>query len=647
MAIYHLSMSNVSRGRGSSSVASASYITGKRMLDDTTNETYNYGRRQRVVAHGTILPPGADPAWDDPEKLWNEVERADKNKNARPAKKVVLALPREFDRETQRTVLEQFIREQLTSHGYAATWAIHDDGDGNPHAHILVANRPLKANGKWGPKSVNSYKLDENGERIPVIDPKTGAQKIGARHRRMWQSIKIPHRLDTVGALTDMRAAWSEICNARLAPDQAIDHRSFKEQGRDDLPTIHEGYAARRMEAAGHTSERCEINREIMDSREVQEVTETDLVRMGEAAVTTPGGLRDVCEAAAMYPSVSAARLAAIVGYANLPTNCITEWRPPTTRPLVISIPVNMIMAESPADEPVVSAIITAIAQAAAGQMMMSIPGQQLAEAASTIGGHGIIALVRKAVRWLVSKMREIADRLQRNKRKPEAEPTVAHAEDVIIAEIQPMDETIVDQSDDAEIAAILPMPAVGKEAMPALTTDSTVQIVSMRPTTEEERRRILQEAQKRIEQTDIVPWMEKHDIKKKAKRMRCGGRRMDVLRMADGSTIVVNGRSWTYADRAGLTGGGSLIQFALTFVEPYRSFDSTGGANWTRAVRELAEEICPDVVRYINQRPMTPEETAIDDGGVRQEKQPLYIESHQHAMTECAAQAPGFIHGV
>ena len=42
-----------------------------------------------------------------------------------------------------------------------------------------------------------------------------------------------------------------------------MDHRSYAAQGIEELPTIHEGYIARKIEANGGISERCEINREI------------------------------------------------------------------------------------------------------------------------------------------------------------------------------------------------------------------------------------------------------------------------------------------------------------------------------------------------------------------------------------------------
>ncbi len=59
-----------------------------------------------------------------------------------------------------------YCREFFVSKGMIADFAIHDKGDGNPHAHILLTIRAMDETGKWLPKSRKVYDLDENGERI-------------------------------------------------------------------------------------------------------------------------------------------------------------------------------------------------------------------------------------------------------------------------------------------------------------------------------------------------------------------------------------------------------------------------------------------------------------------------------------------------
>ena len=65
-------------------------------------------------------------------------------------------------------MLKEFCNEQFVSKGMIADFAIHDKGDGNPHAHILLTIRAMDEHGKWLPKARKVYDLDENGERIQL-----------------------------------------------------------------------------------------------------------------------------------------------------------------------------------------------------------------------------------------------------------------------------------------------------------------------------------------------------------------------------------------------------------------------------------------------------------------------------------------------
>lgn len=270
MAIYHLSVSNVSRAGGSKATATLSYITGKRVHDERRDETYDYGRKERVIESHTLLPEGAPAEWRDPERLFNGIETHEKGRTARPAKKIVVALPREFTPAQRVQALEGFIRENLTSDGYAATYAIHEDREGNnPHAHILVANRQIDPKtGDWARlKQRMEYVLDENGERVPLTDPETGRQKTDKRGRRQWKRRSVSlNPLDRKAKLQSLRESWADTCNALLPETARIDHRNLEDQGSDLEPTIHEGYAARAIERAGGVSERCQTNREIRRS---------------------------------------------------------------------------------------------------------------------------------------------------------------------------------------------------------------------------------------------------------------------------------------------------------------------------------------------------------------------------------------------
>ncbi|ROV51508.1 mobilization protein MobA, partial [Bifidobacterium bifidum] len=178
-------------------------------------ETYDYGRKERVLRVGTLLPEGAPAEFADPAVLFNAVELHETGRTARPAKKIVVALPREFTPRQRVQALEEYIRENLNADGYAATYAIHEDREGNnPHAHILVANRRIDPKtGRWAAKSRSEFALDANGRRIPVIDPDTGRQKIGARNRKVWKRVNVSNNpLDSKEFLERLRREWADSC---------------------------------------------------------------------------------------------------------------------------------------------------------------------------------------------------------------------------------------------------------------------------------------------------------------------------------------------------------------------------------------------------------------------------------------------------
>ena len=145
-----------------------------------------------------------------------------------------------------------------------ADFAIHDKGTGNPHVHIMLTLRPLKENGQWGAKCRKAYDLDENGQRIP--DGKGG-----------WKN----HREDTTdwndkGNVEIWRAAWAVYTNRALESAgrlERIDHRSYKRQGINKIPSVHLGPAASQMEKRGIRTDKGEVNRQIAaDNKLLKEI---------------------------------------------------------------------------------------------------------------------------------------------------------------------------------------------------------------------------------------------------------------------------------------------------------------------------------------------------------------------------------------
>ena len=89
MAIYHLSIKIISRGKGKSAVAASAYRSGEKIKNEYDG-----------IAHAEILlPQNAPQEFSNRSVLWNNVEKIEKSKNSQLAREIEIALPKELDRE--------------------------------------------------------------------------------------------------------------------------------------------------------------------------------------------------------------------------------------------------------------------------------------------------------------------------------------------------------------------------------------------------------------------------------------------------------------------------------------------------------------------------------------------------------------------
>src|SRR4051812_29913947 len=98
MAIYHYSLKTISRSTGRSSVAAAAYRSGEKLVDERTGTIYDYTRRDGVLHAEVFLPDGQTV---EREALWNLAETAEKRKDAKVAREIVVALPHELSQSDQ------------------------------------------------------------------------------------------------------------------------------------------------------------------------------------------------------------------------------------------------------------------------------------------------------------------------------------------------------------------------------------------------------------------------------------------------------------------------------------------------------------------------------------------------------------------
>ncbi|WP_172458199.1 Ti-type conjugative transfer relaxase TraA [Legionella quinlivanii] len=144
MAISYANISVHSRSKGHSAVAAAAYRAGMKLYDERLGLTYDFSHRHDVKYSELLLPEGAEQDFTDRQFIWNEVERAETRKNAQVCKDVMLALPKELDLIQQIELAKRFAQTHFVDKGIPADVSIHDHGDGNPHAHILITTRRLE-----------------------------------------------------------------------------------------------------------------------------------------------------------------------------------------------------------------------------------------------------------------------------------------------------------------------------------------------------------------------------------------------------------------------------------------------------------------------------------------------------------------------
>lgn len=143
MAISYLGVSFNTRSKGHKAVAGAAYRAGEKLHDERYGETHDFENRHDVEYSSIMLPEGADSRFSNREFLWNQVEFAEHRKDSQVAIDYVLALPRELSLEQQIELARDFARYHFVAKGLVVDLAIHDKGDGNPHAHLYTTTRRL------------------------------------------------------------------------------------------------------------------------------------------------------------------------------------------------------------------------------------------------------------------------------------------------------------------------------------------------------------------------------------------------------------------------------------------------------------------------------------------------------------------------
>lgn len=268
---------------------------------------HDFTKKNWVEYTEIMLPENAPKEYKNRSTLWNAVEKAEKSSDAQLAREVEVALPNELTREEQLDIVRNYIKQNFVDKGMCADFALHNppvmndrhqpiDCDGNPtkdkskmqfinpHAHILLTVRPMDAEGKWEAKSKIEYLCkrgdEENGFTAVEFKQAQGEgwekqYQFKEGKKKKWYTISegLEKELERVSKnprttpygrknatleewnskdrIFEWRKNWEEIVNNKfeeLGEKTRIDSRSYINQGKEEIPTIHMGTSAVNMD---------------------------------------------------------------------------------------------------------------------------------------------------------------------------------------------------------------------------------------------------------------------------------------------------------------------------------------------------------------------------------------------------------------
>ena len=258
----HFSISIAKRSKGQSAVAAAAYQSGSRLYCEHDLQWKRYTHKKEILHSEIMLPTHAPPEFQDRQTLWNSVESAETRWNSQLARKIVAALPVEVPPGQYPDLVRDFCREHFVSKGMCCDFSIHDKGDGNPHAHIMLSMRALDEEGKWMPKSRMVCLTDADGNRIRLPSGNYKSRKVDTvdwndkKYAEIW------------------RHGWEEVNNRYLekcGSRERLDMRSYERQGKTIAPTVHLGPGAFRLERKGKETFLGSLNRKIQKTNQLYE----------------------------------------------------------------------------------------------------------------------------------------------------------------------------------------------------------------------------------------------------------------------------------------------------------------------------------------------------------------------------------------
>ena len=222
MAIYHFSVKTISRSAGRSAVACAAYRSGEKLIDERYGKEQDYTKKTGVDFKNIYAPIYTKPSLTNRQTLWNEVEKAERRKDANLAREFEIAFPHELNQRQREKLLDELCSKIVDRHGVVVDAVIHaphtasGSDERNYHAHIMFTSRHIDQDtGGFSSKKNREFNKEQSAETI-----------------KQW------------------RSDFADLCNKYLEQANSlerVDHRSNADRGIDLEATWHEGVAVTAM----------------------------------------------------------------------------------------------------------------------------------------------------------------------------------------------------------------------------------------------------------------------------------------------------------------------------------------------------------------------------------------------------------------
>ncbi|MDX5577442.1 MobA/MobL family protein [Streptomyces sp. ID01-9D] len=208
--MFHMSIKNHSRMnrkklKTESAVKKGAYRVGMDLVDEKTEKKYaeaGKGEREKIETV-TLLTKDSSEKFHDPQYFYNEIERAEKRKDARYFKEIELSLFRELSQNENKELAMQLSKEIHQKYSLPIQVNFHKMHTSNPHCHIVIPLRPIE-----GEHFSNKKNRDINKREF----------------------------------VKESRERWNDLANQKFKQKNLnlfVDHRSYKERGIKKIPQKH------------------------------------------------------------------------------------------------------------------------------------------------------------------------------------------------------------------------------------------------------------------------------------------------------------------------------------------------------------------------------------------------------------------------